>query len=72
MHQRRGVLRTPSNIYDGGFWKNSHQSLSVVNYFCKKIPSQKSGRVPHSCYKIVVTKFPIYKFKQKSAKKVKN
>ena len=44
------------------------QSLTVF----AKTPSQKSGRVPNTCYKIVVRKFPIYKLKQKRAKKVKN
>ena len=40
--------------------------------FLQKTLSQKSGRVPNTCYKIVVRKFPIYKLKQKRAKKVKN
>ena len=71
IHQCIGVLRTPSNIQDGDFCKNS-QGPSVVNCFCKRTPSQKSGRVPNTCYKIVVRKFPIYKLKQKRTKKVKS
>ena len=31
----------------------------------------ESGRVPNTFYKIVVRKFPIYKLKQKTAKKLK-
>ena len=44
------------------------QSLTI---FAKNF-SQKSGQAPNTCYKIVVRKFPIYKLKQKGAKKVKN
>ena len=66
IHQRRGVLRTPSIIQEGDFCKNS-QGTSVVNCFCKKNPSRKPGRVPHTCYKIVVRKLI-----KKWAKKVKN
>ena len=53
------------------FCKNS-KGPSVVNCFCKKNPSQKSDRVPNTCYKMVSRKFSIYKLKQKRAKKVKN
>ena len=35
----RSVFRTQSNIHDGPFYKNSKR-LKVVNYFCKKDPSQ--------------------------------
>ena len=44
------------------------QSLSVF----EKAPSQKSGRVPNTCYKMLVRKFPVYKAKQKRIKNVKN
>ena len=37
-----------------------------------KTRSPKCGRVPNTCYKIVVVKFPVSKLKQKKAKKVKN
>ena len=40
--------------------------------FLQKDPSQKSGGILNTCYKMVVTKFPIYKLKQKTAQKVKN
>ena len=40
--------------------------------FLQTTPSQKSGRAPNTCDKIVVKKFPTYKLKQKRAKKVKN
>ena len=39
---------------------------------CAKTPFQKSGWDPNKCWKMVVRKFPIYKLKQKRAKKVKN
>ena len=38
----------------------------------QKTASQKSGRVPNTCHKIVVRKYPIQKLKQKRAKKAKN
>ena len=40
--------------------------------FFLKAPSPDSNRVPNTCYKIVVRKFPVYKLKQKRAKNVKN
>ena len=40
--------------------------------FSQTTPSQKSGRAPNTCDKVVVRKFPMYKLKQKRAKKVKN
>ena len=36
IHQRRGVLRTPSNISDEDFCKNN-KGHSVVNRYCKKL-----------------------------------
>ena len=43
------------------------QSLIIL----QKPPSQTSGWVPNACYKIAVRKFPVYKLKQKMAKKGK-
>ena len=68
IHQRRGVLKTPSSIYDGNFSKK--QPRTFCRYlFLQKTPSQKSGWVPNTCHKTVVRKFPMYKLKQKRAKK---
>ena len=44
---------------------------SVAICFWKINPSQNSGRAPNMCDEIAVRKFPIYKLKQKKAKKVK-
>ena len=44
------------------------QSLFVF----AKTPSQKSGRAPNTCHKIVVRKVPIFKLKQKRVKIFKN
>ena len=52
-----------ANIY-ANIAKES-QSLNIF----QKTPSQKSSRVPNTCYKIVVRKFPIYKLKQKMTKR---
>ena len=71
IHQRRGLLKTPLNIWDRDICKNS-KGRSVINCFCKKTSSQNSGGALNTCYKMVVWKFPIYKLKQKTAKKVKN
>ena len=48
------------------------QQRTSLTDFAKKTLSQKSGGVLNTCYKMVVRKFPIYKLKQKTAKKVKN
>ena len=39
MNQSGSVLRTPSNIQDSDFRKNSHE-LFVVNFFCKESISE--------------------------------
>ena len=36
IHQRRGLLKTLSNIYDGDICKNS-KGHSVINRFCKRL-----------------------------------
>ena len=41
-------------------WRFQKQPRSSSGYlFLQKTPSQKSGQVPNTCYKIVVRKFPI-------------
>ena len=48
------------------WYKISSLFKAVVHYFCKKThPDQ----VPTTCYETVVRKFPMYKLKQKKAKK---
>ena len=47
------------------------KNFRLLTMFAKNT-SQKSGRVPNTCYKIVVVKFPTYTLKQKRPKKVKN
>ena len=37
----------------------------------QETPSQKSGQVPNTCYKIVVRKFPINKLKKRGVNKLK-
>ena len=67
IHQRRGVRKTPSNIYEGDFCKNSKEH-SVVNCFCEKLhPRSLPGFLIH--YKMVVREFSIYK---RGLKKIKN
>ena len=68
IHQGRGVLkpRQTSKMEISAKTAKGIQSLTVF----AKTPSQKSGWVLNTCYKIVVRKFPIYKLKQKRAKKV--
>ena len=58
IHQRRGVLRTPSNIQEGDC--DGFQCLTIF----KKNSSQKFDRVRNVCYKLVVKKFSIYNLKQ--------
>ena len=70
IHQRIGVLMTLSTSKMKITAKTAKELQSLTAF--KKTPSQKSGRVPNTCYKIVVRKFPIYKLKQKKVKKVKN
>ena len=66
IHQRRGVLR----VILRDFCKNN-QGPSAFNCFLQKTPSQEPGRVPNTCHKIVVRKFPSYILKQKRAKQIK-
>ena len=66
MHQRSDILRTrqTSKTEISAKTANELQLLTVL----QKIPCHKSGRVPFTCYKIVVRKFSIYKLKQKNVK----
>ena len=48
------------------------KNIQPLICFWKKTPSQKSGGVLNTCYKMVVIKFLIYKLKQKTVKKIKN
>ena len=45
--------------------------LQLLTVFAKH-PSQMSSWVLNTCYNMVNRKFPVYKLKQKMAKKVKN
>ena len=53
-------------------YNQTAREFHSLTIFAKSTPFQRSGRVPNTCYKIVVKKFPIYKLKQKRAKKIKN
>ena len=46
------------------------KDFQLLTIFAKN-SIQMSGWVPNTCYKIVVRKFPIYRLKQKWAKKLK-
>ena len=64
-------IENPVKYLRWSFLQNQPRTFSC-QMFLQKTPSQKSGWVPNTCHKVVVRKFPVYKLKEKAAKKVKN
>ena len=61
IRQRRGVLKTPSNIEGGDLCRRSKEH-SVLTVF-EKTSIPVVWLVLNTCYKMVVRKFPIYNLK---------
>ena len=54
-------------------WRFLEKELGTFSHclFLQKTPSQKSGRAPNMCHKIVVRKLPRYKLKKRELRKLK-
>ena len=52
--QFRDTFKTPSNIQNRAFGKNSYEYKLLANYFCKKAPPWMFGRVLNTSAKFML------------------